>query len=377
MILLFIVNTPEFFLSHRLQLAISARRAGFRVHVATGPGLVGDQIRKLGLEHHLLPLSRSGKNPFLELHSLWKVYWLMRKIRPDLVHLVTVKPVLYGGLIARFSRVPAVVAAISGLGTVFVAPDRGFAWLRLALKWLYRIALGHPNIKVIFQNLDDRSLIIDLGAVREAQTVLIRGSGIFLSDYRVLPEPEDRLIVTLAARLLRDKGVREFVDAARILKARGVVAEFWLAGAPDPENLSSIPEAELTLWRQEGLVTLLGYRNDIADLFNKSNIIVLPSYREGFPKVLIEAAASARAVVTTDVPGCRDAIEPGLSGLLVPAQNSLALADALHDLIVDTPRRQQMGAAGRALAERKFAIEEIVNLHLAIYRELISAGNLR
>ena len=377
MILLFIVNTPEFFLSHRLQLAISARRAGFRVHLATGPGLVGDQIRKLGLEHHLLPLSRSGKNPFLELHSLWKVYWLMRKIRPDLVHLVTVKPVLYGGLIARFSHVPAVVAAISGLGTVFVAPDRGFSWLRLALKWLYRIALGHPNIKVIFQNLDDRSLIIDLGAVREAQTVLIRGSGVFLSDYRVLPEPEDRLIVTLAARLLRDKGVREFVDAARILKARGVVAEFWLAGAPDPENLSSIPEAELTLWRQEGLVTLLGYRNDIADLFNKSNIIVLPSYREGFPKVLIEAAASARAVVTTDVPGCRDAIEPGLSGLLVPAQNSLALADALHDLIVDTPRRQQMGAAGRALAERKFAIEEIVNLHLAIYRELISAGNLR
>lgn len=370
MILLFFINIPEFFLSHRLPLAIAARNAGFTVHIATGPGKACREIAELGFEHHLLPISRSGRNPFAELRTLWEIYQLMRKIRPELVHLVTIKPVLYGGLMARLSGVPAVVAAISGLGTVFVDRDQGLSWMRNGVEWLYRIALGHPNAKVIFQNPDDRAALIGMGAVRKDKTVLIRGSGVSLAKYPMRPEPNGVPVVTFAARLLEDKGVREFVAAARILKERGVIARFWLAGSPDPGNLTSITEKKLSAWSEDGFVETLGYQSDIPNLFTNSNIVVLPSYSEGLPKALIEAAACGRAVVTTDVPGCRDAIEPETTGLLVPVRDAEGLADAIQSLIEDPVRRKWMGASGRALAEREFTIETVVDAHLAIYREL-------
>jgi len=375
LILLFVVNVPEFFLSHRLPLAIAARNAGFTVHIATGPGLACQQIAELGFEHHLLPISRSGLNPFAELRTLWNLYEVMREIRPDLVHLVTIKPVLYGGMMARLAGVPAMVAAISGLGTVFVDRDQKRSWMRSAAEWLYRLALGHPNARVIFQNPDDRAVLIRIGAVREEKTTLIRGSGVSLAVYLMRPEPEGVPVVTFAARLLKDKGVTEFLEAARVLRERGVVARFWLAGSPDPGNLTSISEKELSHWTKDGLVEALGYRSDTPSLFAKSNIVVLPSYREGLPKALIEAAACGRAVVTTDVPGCRDAIEPEKTGLLVPVRNVAALADAIQSLIEDRYRRMQMGASGRALAEREFAIEKVADAHLAIYHELTNRTN--
>lgn len=370
MILLFVVNIPEFFLSHRLPLAIRARNAGFTVHIATGPGSACQEISELGFEHHLLPISRSGRNPLAELRTLWGLYRLMRTIRPDLVHLVTIKPVLYGGLTARLSGVPVMVAAISGLGTVFVDRDKKRSWMRRGIEWLYRLALGHPNAKVILQNPDDRAALIGMGAVHKDKTVLIRGSGVSLATYPMRPEPEGVPIVTFAARLLEDKGVREFVEAARVLKERGVVARFWLAGSPDPGNITSITEMELSDWSKDGFVEILGYRTDIPDIFANSNIVVLPSYREGLPKALIEAAACGRAVVTTDVPGCRDAIEPGATGLLVPVRDASGLADAIQFLIENPDQRKQMGTSGRALAEHEFAIEKVVDAHLAIYREL-------
>ena len=375
MILLFVVNIPEFFLSHRLPLAIGARNAGFIVHIATGPGSACQEITELGFEHHLLPISRSGRNPLAELRTLWGLYRLMRKIRPDLVHLVTIKPVLYGGLMARLSGVPAMVAAISGLGTVFVDRDRTRSWMRHCVEWLYRLALGHPNAKVIFQNPDDRAALIGMGAVRKDRTTLIRGSGVSLAAYPMQPEPEGVPVVTFAARLLEDKGVREFVAAARELKIRGVSARFWLAGSLDTGNLTSVSEDVLSQWSKEGVVEVLGYQSDIPNLFANSNIVVLPSYREGLPKALIEAAACGRAVVTSDVPGCRDAIEPETTGLLVPVRDALGLADAIQSLIEDPDRRKQMGASGRALAEREFAIEKVVDAHLPIYHELTNGTN--
>lgn len=375
MILLFVVNIPEFFLSHRLPLAIGARNAGFTVHIATGPGSAGQEITELGFEHHLLPISRSGRNPFAELRTLWELYRLMRTIKPDLVHLVTIKPVLYGGLMARLSGVPAMVAAISGLGTVFVDRDQKRSWIRRGVKWLYRLALGHPNAKVIFQNPDDRAALTHMGAVSNDKTALIRGSGVSLASCPMRPEPEGVPVVTFAARLLEDKGVREFIEAARVLKERGVVARFWLAGSPDPGNLTSISEKELSHWSKDGCVEILGYRSDIPNLFANSNIVVLPSYREGLPKALVEAAACGRAVVTTDVPGCRDAIEPESTGLLVPVRDASALVNAIRFLIENPERRKQMGASGRALAEREFAIEKVVDAHLAIYHELTNRAH--
>ncbi len=374
MILLFVVNVPEFFLSHRLPLAIAARNSGFVVHIATGPGPACQSIADLGFKHHLVTMSRSGRNPLAEIGTLWRIYSLMRRVKPDLVHLVTVKPVLYGGLIARLLAVPALVAAISGLGTVFVERERPRSWTRRWLEWLYRLALWHPNSRVIFQNPDDLSVLIGAKALREEQATLIRGSGILLAEYPVRPEPEGVPVVTFAARLLTDKGVREFVDAAKTLKGRSFPARFWLAGSLDPDNPTAISEQEISLWRKEGLVEILGYVSDIPDLFANSNIVVLPSYREGFPKTLIEAAACGRAVVTTDVPGCRDAIEPEITGLLVPVRDAKALADAIHSLIKDPPRRKRMGAEGRALAEREFAIEKVVKSHMSIYHELLTNG---
>lgn len=373
--LLFVVNTPEFFLSHRLPLAIAARRTGFCVHVATGLGSESAcrQIGEMGFVHHLMPLSRSGRNPCAELRSLWALFGLMRRLRPDLVHLVTIKPVLYGGLMARFVGVPAVVAAISGLGSVFVARGGRVAWLRRNVELLYRLALGHPNLKAIFQNSDDRAVLIAVGAVRDSQTVLIRGSGVVLSDYPVCEEPDDIPVVALAARLLKEKGVLEFIEAARLLTKRGIAARFWLVGAPDPGNPSSVTSEEIAEWSEARLVEPLGYRSDIANLFARSNMVVLPSYYgEGLPKVLIEAAACGRAVITTDHPGCRDAIEAGKTGLLVPVRDPVALADAIQTLIENPVRRRQMGLAGRALAEREFAIEGVVAAHMKLYRELLA-----
>ncbi len=372
--ILFVVNIPEFFLSHRLPVAIAARREGYVVHIATGPGPACQRITELGFKHHLLPISRSGRNPLAELRSLWALYRVMRKIRPDLVHLVTIKPVLYGGLMARLAGVPALVAAISGLGTVFVAGEHGRSVMRRGIEWFYRFALGHSNSTVIFQNPDDCSALVRIGAVRIDQAAIIKGSGIPLGAYPMRSEPDGVPVVTFAARLLKDKGVGEFIEAVRMLKHRGVSARFWLVGAPDPGNLTSISENDKLLWSKDGLVEAFGFRSDVAVIFANSNIVVLPSYREGLPKVLIEAAACGRAVVTTDVPGCRDAIKPETTGLLVPVRDAVALADAIQSLLEDPIRRRQMGAAGRALAEREFAIEKVVDAHLSIYRELLTHG---
>ncbi len=368
--LLFIVNSPNFFLSHRLNLALAARRIGHEVHVATAEG---DSIRAItdqGLIHHTVPLSRSGQHLGRELASIFALRRLMKRLAPDLVHLVTIKPVLYGGVAARLAGVPAVVAAVSGLGTVFVAQGGRAALVRHMVRMLYRAALGHRNLAVIFQNPDDRAALTNIGAVQEHQARLIRGSGVALANCPLVPEPEGPPVVTMAARLLRDKGVVEFVEAARLLARRGVAVRFRLIGSPDPGNPTSITPDELTVWEKEGLVELPGYLTDIPSQYAQSHIVCLPSYREGLPKSLVEAAACGRVVVTTDVPGCRDAIDPGKSGVLVPPRDAMALADAIQCLVENSEERRAMGRAGRELAEREFAIERIVDAHLAIYREL-------
>jgi glycosyltransferase involved in cell wall biosynthesis len=247
--------------------------------------------------------------------------------------------------------------------------------LRNFVNWLYRFALGHPNIRVIFQNPEDRSVLLDKGALNLNQTVLIRGSGVSLEDYPHRPEPVGIPVVVFAARLLRDKGVGEFVEAARLLHSRGVQVRFRLIGSPDPGNPTTITENELNTWRKEGEVELLGFRDDIPELFAEANIVALPSYGEGLPKVLIEAAACGRAVVTTDCPGCRDAIEAGTTGLLVPVRDPIALAEAIEMLIKDNDLRHRMGQAGRVLAELEFGVEKVVDAHLNAYQELLEAGD--
>lgn len=369
--LLFVVNNPAFFMSHRLPVAQAAQRAGYDVHVATMDGPAVADIVALGMTHHVIPMTRSGKHPLQELGTLLALLRLFRRLRPQVVHLVTIKPVLYGGIAARLARVPAMVAAISGLGFVFLSNSLKMRLVRSVVARLYRLALGHPNSRVIFQNASDRDLLKALGAVRDEQVVLIRGAGVDLDLCQALPEPAaPPVVATMVARLLRDKGVWEFVEAARLLRARGVPVTMRLVGGVDAGNPTSATPAEVEAWQREGCVEALGERSDVPQLYAASHIAVLPSYREGLPKSLIEAAACGRAVVTTDVPGCRDAIDPDKTGLLVPVRDPGALADAIARLAGDAALRQAMGTAGRALAEREFNIERVARIHVELYDTL-------
>lgn len=375
--LLFVINDPNFFLSHRLPLAEAGRNGGFDVHIASRGGAAVKKIEQLGFIHHTLPLSRSGRNPLNELATFYSLWRLFRVLRPDLVHLVTIKPYLYGGIAARIAKVPCTVSAVAGLGILFSSNDFKYRLLRAFLYPLYRIALGHENQKVIFQNKDDRNALVSWGVVSEDKPIMIRGSGVDLQLCPYQPEPVGIPVIAFAARLLIDKGVKVFAEASRILKKRKIKARFWLIGVPDPGNPNTVTEAQLKQWESEGSVELFGFRADISDLFSQSNIVTLPSfYGEGLPKVLVEAAACGRAVVTTDHPGCRDAIETDKTGLLVPNNNPLALADSIEYLIRNPDVRQKMGESGRALAEKEYAIEKIVEAHMNIYQDLLSRVEL-
>jgi glycosyltransferase involved in cell wall biosynthesis len=370
--ILFVVNTPEFFLSHRLPLATAAKEAGCDVHVVTAQGVDAASIQAYGFGHHVVPFVRSGQNPINELKTLVLLVKLLRRLNPDLVHLVTIKPVLYGGLAARLAGVNAVVAAVSGLGTVFLANSVPVRMRRWLVTRLYSAAFKQKRLAVIFQNPDDRDMLLSLGVLDTSEARMIRGSGVALCDYPNLPETEEgKFVVVMAARLLSDKGVFEFVEAARLLRNRGLCVQMRLIGSPDPGNPTSVTQRDVEYWMQEGVVELLGSRRDVAAQYAAANIVCLPSYREGLPKSLVEAAACGRAVVTTDVPGCRDAISPDKTGLLVPVKNAEALANAIQRLVEEPVLRHQMGAAGRKLAEDAFAIEKIVEQHMNIYTELL------
>jgi len=369
--ILFVVNAPEFFLSHRLPLAIAAESAGYEAHVASASGPDVESIRAQGFEHHIVPFARSGQNPFSEIKTLLQLVRLFRHLKPDMVHLITIKPVLYGGIAARMTGVSSVVSAISGLGTVFMADSTSAKIRRWVVTRLYRAAFHQKRLAVIFQNPDDCATLISLGALQPAQARMIRGSGVCLADYPFVPEPEGIPVVVMAARLLQDKGVFEYVEAARLLGQRGVEVQMRLIGSPDPGNPTTVKQEVINQWEQEGFIQLLGFRNDIADQYAAANIVCLPSYREGLPKSLVEAAAAGRAVVTTDVPGCRDAITPDVTGMLVPVKDATALANTIQELLENPELRKQMGQAGRALAEESFAIEKIVDKHMHIYQELL------
>ena len=375
--LLFLVNVDWFFLSHRLPVAKAAKRLGFEVHIACGLTNRLFELQKLGFLVHPLTLERSSASPFSALVSFLEIYRLLKVVKPDLVHLVTIKPVLLGGIAARLARVPSCVAAVSGLGFVFVATGFVASLRRSLVARLYRVAMGHRNLKVIFQNVDDKASLIRLTGLADSKTVMIRGSGVDLGQYVVRQPPSSSRIVVFAARLLLDKGVAEFVEAARILQGRYCgstpVVRFVLVGQPDMANPTSVTTAQLKAWVDECVIEHWGHRRDMPAVLSAASIVTLPSYYgEGLPKVLIEAAACGRAVITTDHPGCRDAIKPGVSGVLVPVRDAQALADAIQDLLDHPDKCAAMGRAGRELAERAFDVRQVVAAHLQIYEKLMA-----
>jgi len=372
---MFVVNTDKFFMSHRLPIALAALQLNFEVHVATGMTSCMDKMQALGLVVHPLSLDRRSAGVLSNGRTFFQILRVFMRVKPDVVHLVTIKPVLLGGVAARLAGVRGVVAAISGLGFVFLSHGITAGVRRWLVGWLYRLALGHNNLKVIFQNEDDRASLVRLSNLSREKTTLIRGSGVDLDEYPVSPLPEGPSVVLLAARLLIDKGVREFVEAARLLRERGNNARFVLVGNPDPGNPATITNGELRQWLAKGVVEHWGHRDDMPCVLAQSHIVVLPSYREGLPKILVEAAASGRTVVTTNVPGCRDAIEANKTGFLVPLRDAEALVKAINTLLADRSLCEEMGRAGREVAEQVFDVKKVVKQHLHIYDELLQKAS--
>lgn len=368
---LFVVNEGRFLQSHRLPLVEEAQQRGYQVAVVCGEGSGEAALREQGIAVHTIPLRRSSFAPVAEWRTYRALRALYRKLRPTIVHHVTIKPVIYGTRAALVAGVPAVVNAVPGMGFVFTRRGQLAAVRRAFVNQLYRSALQHPNMRVIFQNSEDMHGFIAHGILQRERAVLIRGSGVDLKAFAATPPPTDALRFALIGRMLTHKGVGEYVAAARVLKREFPDWEFQLIGDVDPGNPTSLTRELLLAWQQEGIVSWLGQRKDVAALLQQANVVCLPSYREGLPKTLLEASACGRPMVATDVAGCREVVRNGVNGLLVPARDAPALTEAMRSLGQNEGLRLRMGEAARARAEGLYNIDDVVRDTFLVYGELL------
>jgi glycosyltransferase involved in cell wall biosynthesis len=376
--ILFIVNEAYFFMTHRIAVARALAETGAEVHVAVPADHVWapddfliDEIEKAGFRLHIIPLSRRGKNVFQDFGTFLAIRSLIREVKPDVVHLFTIKPVIYGGLAARISNVKSVISTITGLGHVFVTPGLMNFLIRMLVVLLYRGATGHGNSRVIVQNSGDAETLVSVGAVKSDKIRLVPGSGVDLANFPVSLEPDDVPLVILPSRLIWDKGVSEFAQAAQMIKERGIPCRFALVGDTRSSNPRAVPEKVIKEWVGSGFLEWWGRRTDMPEVFSQSAIVCLPTtYGEGVPKVLIEAAASARAIVATDIAGCREIVKQGENGLLVPPGDTSALIEALIELISSPERRSEMGRRGREIVSAGLTEDHVIASTLNIYREV-------
>lgn len=375
--ILIIVNVDWFFMSHRLPIALEALERGYSVTIASRFTVHKAELVSMGFGVAEVPFSRSGRGIFGEFNTIRALKTIVDEVQPDLVHAVTIKPVLYTGLVLKsVTRDIPFLAAISGLGYVFTANTFRSNLTKTIASILYKIALSQKFKMVIFQNSSDERILTAVAKLKSSDKILIKGSGADLSVYDYRPENTSSPVkVVMACRLLVEKGVYQYIDAARTVKEQYPSVEFLLVGTPDLENPNTIKQMEIDTWVSQGLINYLGHRNDIADVFADANIICLPSfYGEGVPKVLIEAAACGRAIITTDSPGCRDAVIEGVTGLTVPTRDARLLATAILKLVEQPDLRVVMGAKARGFAEKEFDVNSVVNKHLVIYKNLLSSS---
>ncbi len=374
---LLVVNAEWYFLSHRMVLACALRDAGFEVTVAAAEERrQGATIERSGFRFIPLGLRRRSTNPWREAGLVRELARVYRRVRPDVIHHVSIKPVIYGSLVARALRVPAVIDAVPGLGYLFVQPGLRGALQRRAGMEAYRWALAGRNVRVIMQNPEDLALFVGRGVVSAERAILIRGSGVDVDRFAPRPAPEGAPVVMLPSRLLWDKGVGELVEAARILSNDGVACRIVLVGIPDPHNPKSITEATLEAWRSEGIVEWWGHHDDMPDVLALASVVALPTcYGEGVPKGLLEGAAAGRPLIATDVPGCREIVRQGDNGFLVPPRDAEALAEAIRRLARDARLRARMGARSREIAVSEFSEQIVIRETLAVYRDLLGDGS--
>ena len=369
--LLFFVAVDWFFCSHFIERAKAAQRAGYEVVVVTHVAQHRAAIEAVGLRVISLAIDRRSLNPLAALLTLLQLVRIFRNEKPDLFHQVALKPILLGGLAARFTGGGRIINAVVGGGYVFTSMSPLMRAIRPLVQKALKYFLNPVGSVVVFENRDDMEDFVRAGQVRAEDAVLIRGAGVDPTLYKERLSHNSVPLVVVPARLLWDKGLGEFVEAARILRMAGIKARFALVGGADPGNRASIDSDVLDQWSKEAAVELWGFRNDMLKVFSEADIVCLPSYREGLPKALLEAMAAGLPCVTTDVPGCREAIRDGETGFLVPPKDPKALANALQVLIQDTALRKQMGRRGRVQALNEFSSSIICEQTLQLYKKLL------
>ncbi len=369
--LFIVVNVDWFFLSHRLPVALAAQKAGWEVTIVTADTGKLKDITATGLRAVNLPMSRSGMNIREELGTMNFLRKLYKAEMPDVVHHVGMKTILWGTLAAKFAKVNGVVNAISGLGGFFAEDNKGL--LAKVMPKVLRFSHSRKKLLVIFQNHEDEAMYIKKGIIESSQSRFIKGSGVDLENFCFTLEPvSEKVIVILTARMIAEKGVFLLAEAAeRLRKEYENKVEFWLAGGID-DHPGAITKEQLNAACDDRYIKWLGYRTDVKELLQQSHIVAFPSYyMEGLPKSLIEACAIGRPIITTRSIGCKDVVDDGVNGFLIPIKNVDALTDKLRTLIDDADMRRRMGKASREKAEREFSLDVVIEKHLNIYNELV------
>jgi glycosyltransferase involved in cell wall biosynthesis len=368
----FVVNEDWAFFSHFFERAIAAQSAGYNVGISAHCGEKKAVLEGAGFTLYPHDISRSGTNPFIEIQNLLAMVKVFRKSSPDIIHLIALKPIVIGAIAARIYGKAQVVCAPIGMGYLFSSNDRKARLLQPLVRFVLRRLLNFKNTQVIIENDEDCASLISGNYVKKSNIQVIKGAGVDLSLYRAIPENLDTQVVTMFARVLRDKGVLDFVEAAKIVHHKFPNAKFQLVGDCDLGNPTSFSEHEVHSWEASGSIKWLGYRADVPELLVASNIVCLPSYREGLPKTLIEACAAQRAIVATDVTGCREVVAHESNGLLVPVRNPERLAEAISQLLGDPVQRTAFAKNGRVRAETEFASSIVIEQTLAVYKKVLS-----
>jgi glycosyltransferase involved in cell wall biosynthesis len=369
-------NTDWYLYNFRRTFALAAVAAGYEVLLVSPPGDYDERLKRLGLNWRPLPMKRQSLNPFREIAVILRLVRIFREERPQIVHAFTVKCVIYASIASRMSGVFSRISAVAGLGYVFSSQDIKARLLRPIVKLLMRDAFSGNSSRVILQNSDDAALLERMNLVDRSRIRLIRGSGVDCS--RFLPPSHGNanggeVRVLLAARLLWNKGVSEYVEAASVLRSKYPNSRFLLAGNPDPGNPASVPEEDVLRWNAQGVVEWLGHVDDMAELFASVDMFVLPSYYgEGLPKSLIEAASCELPLVTCDIPGCREVVTDMVDGLLVPPRDVGALVQAISYLLDNKDQRERLGKAARAKALSKFDEKMVISNTLDVYDDIRS-----
>ena len=369
--ILYIITEDWFFHSHFFDRAKFMAASGETVGVATRFSGHEEELRSHGFTLFPVNFSRRGLNPLTELITSLRIRKIVREFKPDITHNIALKPVVTGTFGELLGRQKVVVNALVGMGYIFTSTDARASLVKPLLSRILKLLLHSKSVHVVIENPDDLNSLVSDGFIQPSQISLIRGAGVNLNAFPFQPEIPGPIVVTLVSRILRDKGVLEFIEAASHLRMSAPDVVFQIVGEPDPGNPSAIHQSEIDSWKSLSNVKFLGRRNDIASVLRDSHVVCLPSYREGLPKALLEALSCGRPIITTDVPGCREVCNDGVNGLLVPARDSIALSQAIEKLVLNAEMRQAMGRAGRLRAETEFSNEIVCAQTLDLYRKLM------